>query len=116
MSTHLNSSNGILQCGFCFQSIEANLNMRSVQPRSEGGASHESNLIQAHAECHRLHHSRPNGADGLSDFQRWGKLSSLTCRWAFNLKGVRDNPAYETARSFYSMFYSEPKSGKGMQA
>ena len=46
MSTHLNSSNGILQCGFCFQSIEANLNMHSVQPRSEGGADHESNLIQ----------------------------------------------------------------------
>ena len=114
MSTQLNSSTSNLQCGFCYQPIKDNLNMHHVQPRSEGGADHDSNLIPAHAECHRRHHSTQNGADGLSDFQRWGKLSSLTCAWAFYLKNVRNHPAYEPARQFHLMFYAEPLR-KGVQ-
>jgi hypothetical protein len=115
MSTQLNSSNGNLQCGFCFQPIEDNLNIHHVQPKSAGGTNQASNLIPAHVDCHRLHHSTPNGADGLSDFQRWGKLASLTCAWAFQLKGVKSDPAYEPARQFYLMFYAKPQPRKEMQ-
>jgi hypothetical protein len=110
MTTQLNNSTSNLHCGFCFQPIEESLNIHHVKPRSEGGSDHESNLIPAHVECHKLHHSTPKGADGLSDFQRWGKLSALDCHWAFTLRGVKDNPLYEPARQFYRLYYSNPQS------
>ena len=113
MATAFNPIHGEVNCGFCSQPIlnSDSLNIHHVHPRSEGGSDHESNLTPAHEECHRQWHQTPR-ADGLSDFQRWGKLSSLTCGWAFNLKGVRDNPAYATARAFYLLYYSNASSRK----
>ena len=110
MTTQLNNSTSNLRCGFCFQPIEESLNIHHVKPRSEGGSDHESNLIPAHVECHKLHHSTPKGADGLSDFQRWGKrggeLSALTKRWSHNLKYVRDDSYYQPHRDFYNANYA----------
>jgi hypothetical protein len=40
-------------------------------------------------------------------FSAWGRLSALDCHWAFYLRGVKDNPAYEPARQFYLMFYAK---------
>lgn len=115
-ATAFNATHGEAKCGFCSQLIlnTDSLNVHHIQPRSEGGSDHESNLTPTHAECHRQWHQTPK-ADGFSDFQRWGKLSSLTCAWAFNLKGVKDNPVYDMARAFYRLFYSNPESRKGLQ-
>jgi hypothetical protein len=115
MSTQPNRPIDVLHCGFCFRPIEDGLNIHHIKPRSEGGSDDDGNLIPAHIECHKLHHSAPNGGDGLSDFQRWGKLSALDCHWAFFLKGVKNNPLYEPARQFYKLYYSNPQTKKEMQ-
>jgi hypothetical protein len=91
------------ECGLCTLPIgkSERVNWHHPKPRSEGGTS----TVAVHQECHVEHHST-TGADGLSDFQRWGKLSAIDCHWAFYLKGVKDNPLYDQARSFYQMYYS----------
>lgn len=115
MTTAINTTSET-QCGFCFQPIlnSDSLNIHHVQPRSEGGSNHKSNLTPSHVQCHRDWHQTPK-ADGLSDFQKWGKLSALDCHWAFYLRGVRDNPAYDPARQFYRLYYSNPESIMGLQ-
>jgi hypothetical protein len=57
-----------------------------------------------HKACHRSHHSTQG------DFAAWGRiggsLTALTRAWAFNLKHIKDNPAFDTDRKFYQSFYA----------
>lgn len=89
------------RCFFCNRRIsKAQLNLHHVIPRSEGGTA----TAPAHKSCHIAHHSTQG------HFRRWGavggRLAAVTRRWAFTLKGVRDNPAYEFDRQFYRMYYA----------
>src|SRR5689334_11176410 len=83
------------ECGLCHRSIRKSDKINWHHPiyKSQGGTE----TIEVHQKCHTAHHRTP-GPDGLSDFQRWGKLSALDCHWAFTLKGVKDNPLYDQAR------------------
>ncbi len=56
--------------------------------------------MPAHERCHVEFHSRSG------DYRSWGKLSALTRAWAWNLKHVRSNPAYEFDRQYYLALYS----------
>jgi hypothetical protein len=104
MSTvHDSLNNNKRECGLCPRPIceGERVNWHHPKPRSEGGIE----TVAVHQQCHVEHHSKP-GNDGLSDFQRWGRLSAVDCHWAFYLKNVKDNPLYDQARSFYQMYYS----------
>ena len=104
MSKIHHSSNGHKRlCGLCQQPISKGERVNDHHPiyKSEGGTE----TVEVHEACHRRHHGAP-GRDGLSDFQRWGRLSALDRHWAFTLKNVKDHPLYEQARGFYQMFYS----------
>ena len=90
-----------MTCYFCDLPIgDGDLNNHHPTPRSEGGTA----TVPSHKSCHVNHHS------SQGHFRHWGKvggqLSALTCRWAFTLRGVKDNPAYELHRQFYRMFYA----------
>ena len=87
-----------LICFFCNQSIQPDqpINLHHPTYKSKGGTHVES----AHETCHVEYHSRKG------DFREWGKLSSLTRAWAFNLKNVKDNPAFEFDRQYYLALYS----------
>lgn len=91
------------ECSLCNRPIRKGqrVNWHHPNPKSEGGTS----TIEVHQQCHVEHHRTPR-SDGISDFQRWGKLSALDCHWAFYLKNVMDNPLYDQARSFHQMYYS----------
>jgi len=91
------------ECGLCHRPIRKTDKINWHHPiyKSQGG----TDTIEVHQKCHTDHHRAP-GPDGLSDFQRWGKLSALDCHWAFTLKGVKDNPLYDQARSYNRMYYS----------
>lgn len=65
--------------------------------RSKGGAE----TRPTHKACHRSYH-RDNG-----DFAAWGRLSAMSCAWAYNLLNVRDNPAYSMERAFYLALYAK---------
>ena len=89
-------------CHFCARRIpRAELHNHHPIPRSEGGVD----TVPVHKSCHVAHHSKEG------HFRTWGqaggRLSALTRRWAFTLKGVRDNPAYEFDRQFYRMYYAK---------
>ena len=91
-----------MNCYFCSQRIAAaDLNWHHVTPKSEGGVV----TVPTHKACHIAHHS----SEG--HFRAWGgiggRLTAITRRWAFNLKGVKDNPAYELDRQFYRLYYAE---------
>jgi hypothetical protein len=85
-------------CFFCNKAIDQDqpLNLHHPIYRSNGG----THVEPAHEACHVEYHSRKG------DFRSWGKLSSLTRAWAFNLKNVRNHPAYEFDRAYYLMFYA----------
>jgi hypothetical protein len=85
-----------LTCYFCNQSIgpDESINLHHPIYKSRGGTE----VVPSHEQCHRAHHSE--------DFREWGKLSSLTRAWAFNLKNVRNHPAYAFDRAYYSMLYT----------
>jgi hypothetical protein len=85
-------------CYFCSRPIEPNqaINLHHPTYKSQGGKQ----VQPAHERCHVEFHSR------RGDFKNWGKLSSLTRAWAFNLKNVKDNPAYEFDRSYYLALYA----------
>ncbi len=76
------------------------VNLHHPLPRSGGGTFTQP----THRDCHVSHHST-NG-----DFASWGRegglQSALTRRWAFNLRNVKDDPLYDTARQFNSAFYA----------
>lgn len=86
-----------LICYFCNSEITQNqpINLHHPTYKSNGGIQVEP----AHESCHVEFHSRQG------DFRQWGKLSSLTRRWAFNLKHVKDNPAFDFDRAYYLMLY-----------
>jgi hypothetical protein len=87
-----------ISCYFCNQAIEVNepINLHHTIYKSDGG----THVEPAHERCHVEFHSRKG------DFRNWGKLSSLTRAWAFNLKNVKDHPAYEFDRQYYLMLYA----------
>jgi hypothetical protein len=87
-----------LFCYFCKQEITQDqpINLHHPTYKSNGGTQVEP----AHEKCHVEFHSRKG------DFRAWGKLSAETRAWAFNLKNVRNHPAYEFDRAYYLMFYA----------
>ena len=89
-------NNELLTCYFCSQVIELNQSINLHHPlyKSRGGTK----VVPTHEQCHRAHHSE--------DFKEWGRISALTRAWAFNLKNVRNNPAYEFDRQYYLMLYA----------
>ena len=91
------SENEPLICYFCKSEIKPDqlINLHHPTYKSNGGTQVEP----AHEKCHVEFHSRQG------DFKRWGKQSAETRRWAFNLKNVRTNPAYDFDRAYYLMLY-----------
>lgn len=91
-----------MTCGLCNTSIKDSEKVNAHHPvyRSNGGTE----TIPTHERCHRELHSK------RGDFRAWGRqggrASAVTKRWAVNLKNVRDHPAYEISRSFYTALYS----------
>jgi hypothetical protein len=87
-----------LTCYFCKAEIKPDeaLNLHHPHYRSEGG----THVEPAHERCHVEFHSRKG------DFRTWGLRSAETRRWAFNLKNVKDNPAYDFDRAYYLMLYA----------
>jgi hypothetical protein len=93
-----NSEDDVLSCYFCNKPIEPDqfINLHHPTYNSLGGtetvATHES----CHVEYHRIQ----------GDFIGWGRLSSLTRAWAWNLKNVRNHPAYDFDRQYYLALYA----------
>jgi hypothetical protein len=91
-----------MTCYFCRAAIlpDDEINYHHPVLRSQGGTRVEP----SHKACHVAHHSNSN------EFREWGReggqLSAMTKRWAFYLRGVKDNPLYEDARQFYRAFYA----------
>jgi hypothetical protein len=89
-------------CYFCTEAIEKGdeVNLHHPVYKSNGGKSTEP----AHKGCHVEFHSTEG------DFKQWGRIggqiSALSRQWAFNLKNVREHPAYEVDRAFYLAMYS----------
>jgi len=108
MSTQSAAVHSNKRCALCTRRIhkseKANLH-HTPTLRSRGGET----VIEVHETCHRNYH-KLNG-----DFVAWGRLSALDCHWAFYLRGVKDNPAYEPAREFYRHYYSQGSPAKENQ-
>ena len=87
-----------LICYFCNLEIKQDqpINLHHPQYKSNGGTQVEP----AHERCHVEYHSRQG------DFREFGKRSSMTRAWAFNLKNVRTNPAFDFDRAYYLMLYA----------
>jgi hypothetical protein len=87
-----------LTCYFCQSEIQPDqpVNLHHPTYKSNGGTQVEP----AHEKCHVEYHSRQG------DFREFGKRSAMTRRWAFNLKNVRTNPAYDFDRAYYLMLYA----------
>ena len=87
-----------LICYFCKLEIAQDqpINLHHPIYKSNGGTQVEP----AHERCHVEYHSRKG------DYRTWGKRSADTRRWAFNLKHVRNHPAYEFDRAYYLMLYA----------
>jgi hypothetical protein len=68
--------------------------------RSEGGATTE----KVHASCHVRFHSQNR------QFREWGRRGGITTattrRWSFNLRNVKDNPAFDFDRKYYTALYA----------
>lgn len=108
MSTRSIAINSNKRCALCTRRIRNNdkTNLHHTPTlKSYGGQT----VVEVHEACHRNHH-KSNG-----DFAAFGRLSAIDCHWAFYLRGVKDHPAYETARDFYRLYYSTPESRKEMQ-
>jgi hypothetical protein len=89
-------------CFFCAAPIQPGdaVNLHHPVYKSQGGIE----TRPAHKGCHVAHHSN------AGEFAAWGRiggqLTALTRRWAFNLKNVRTNPAYDFDRSYYRALYA----------
>jgi hypothetical protein len=92
------SENEPLICYFCKLEITQDqpINLHHPIYRSNGGTRVEP----AHETCHVEYHCRQG------DFREFGKRSAETRAWAFNLKNVRNHPAYEFDRAYYLMLYA----------
>lgn len=88
-----------MTCFLCTQPISRRQRVEYHHPvyRSRGGKA----TAPCHRRCHRQHHQRQG------DFIEWGRRSSQTMRWAFNLLNVRNHPAYDEHRRFYLMTYAQ---------
>jgi hypothetical protein len=93
------TDNEPLICFFCNLKIKPDQSINLHHPiyKSNGG----THVEPTHERCHVEYHSRQG------DFRQWGKRSADTRRWAFNLKGVKDHPAYEFDRTYYLMLYAK---------
>lgn len=93
------SENDPLTCYFCKSEIKSDqaINLHHPTYKSNGG----THVEPAHEKCHVEYHSRQG------DFKKWGKQSAQTRRWAFNLKNVKDNPAFEFDRAYYLALYAK---------
>jgi hypothetical protein len=91
-----------MTCYFCRGEINQGdvVNNHHVTYKSQGGTETEP----AHERCHRSFHS------DRGEFKAWGRIggqiTALTRRWSFNLRGVKDHPAYDFDRSFYLAHYA----------
>src|ERR1051325_5802922 len=87
-----------LICYFCKVEIKLDqaINLHHPIYKSNGG----THVEPTHEQCHVEYHSRQG------DYRIWGQRSAETRRWAFNLKGVKDHPAYEFDRAYYLMLYA----------
>ena len=90
-----------MTCYFCSEPIEpGDVNMHHLVYKSRGGTE----TAPSHADCHRSFHSDQGG------FKAWGRtggqVSAITRRWAFNLRGVKDHPAYDFDRAYYVAHYA----------
>ena len=85
-------------CYLCQNPIAAQDEIEYHHPtyKSRGGKE----VFPCHKHCHRAHHQ------SKGDFRAWGKLSSLTRAWSFNLLNVRSHPAYEFDRNYYLALYA----------
>jgi hypothetical protein len=91
-----------MNCYFCNRRIRAGtLNNHHLTPKCEGGTE----TVPTHKSCHIAYHSTQG------DFTSWGRvggqLAAITRRWAFYLKNVKDNPAFELDRQFFRLYYAE---------
>ena len=95
-------SRHLMTCNLCSKAIKPNdvTNLHHPVYRSKGGVATEP----THQECHIAYHSIQG------DFQAFGRIggqiSATTKRWSFNLKNVKDHPAYELSRQFYRAHYA----------
>jgi hypothetical protein len=93
-----------MKCYFCALPILAGqtVNDHHIVYRSRGGTE----TAPAHQHCHVNHHSTSG------DFKSWGRIggqiTAITRRWSFNLRNVRNHPAYEMDRAYYLALYSQP--------
>ena len=89
-------------CFFCTQEIGPGdaVNLHHPVYRSQGGKA----VAPAHKDCHVVHHS--NSGDFRAFGRIGGQITATTKRWAFNLKNVKDHPAYELSRQFYRAHYA----------
>jgi hypothetical protein len=87
-----------MTCYLCRKPITARQQVEHHHPiyKSRGGL----NAAPTHLKCHREHHS------ACGDFREWGRQSAETRRWAFNLKHVKDHPAYDFDRQYYLALYA----------
>lgn len=89
-------------CALCNSAIKQDdeVNLHHPIPRSKGGTE----TAPTHKECHVAHHS------DSGDFRVWGKqgglITATTKRWSFNLRNVKQHPAYNIACSFYTANYA----------
>jgi len=91
-----------MTCYGCQRAISprTEINNHHIVYRSQGGTE----TAEMHKRCHvRLHKER-------NDFAEWGRvggrISSIDGHWAFYLKHVADNPAYDHIRADYIRQYS----------
>ena len=87
-----------LICFFCIKPItqDQSINLHHPQYKSDGGTE----VVPTHERCHVEYHSRKG------DYREFGRRSAETRAWAFNLKGVRNHPAYAFDRAYYLMLYA----------
>jgi hypothetical protein len=91
-----------MTCHLCHEIITASHQVEHHHPiyKSNGGTV----TNPTHKDCHRGFHS------SQGDFKEWGriggKLTALTRVWAFNLKSIKDDPAFDLDRKFYKSFYA----------
>jgi hypothetical protein len=89
-------------CGLCRKRIATNQQIEYHHPiyKSRGGTS----TVPTHKACHRNFHQTHG------DFKEWsrigGMITAMTRRWSFNLKYVKDHPAFEISRKYYLAFYA----------
>jgi hypothetical protein len=88
----------MMNCYLCDRTIEptAKIDWHHPMYKSRGGTE----TVPTHERCHVEYHSNKG------DFREWGKLSAITRAWAFNLKNVRNHPAYEFDRAYYLAHYA----------